>query len=151
MATALTRRRLDTEQLESYGIYDGDVCVGGLKHISGTGGAMLWQWSCGFYPGCDLRTQMSSGNEDTYDEAKAAFERAWEKLEPQITPAMRDEWLHQQAFTTWKYAMQKAGCRMPTQRPEGWSHCFCGARITIAGVSDHVRAVHMGTNRPHRT
>lgn len=138
----LTRRRLNTEHLEAYGIYDGDIRVGGLMRLSGTAGAMLWQWACGFYPGCDLKTQMSSGNKDTYDEAKAEFEKAWEKLRPQITPAMRDEWPQQQAFTAWKYAMHDSGCRMPTQSPDGRSKCFCGEEITTEGVPDHIRTCH---------
>lgn len=141
--TALIRRKLETENLESYGIFDGNVRVGGLTHISGTGGSMLWQWACGFYPGCDLRTQMSSGNKDTYDEAKAAFESAWDVLRPQITPKMRDEWLKHQALTTWKYAMWDAGCRMPTATTDGRSRCFCGAEIRVGDTDQHVYAAHM--------
>lgn len=139
----LVRRRLDTENPESWGIFDGDVKVGGLTKVNGTGGKDLWQWSCGFYPGCDKRTQQSGGNKDTFDEAKAAFQQAWDKLQPQITPEMRDEWLYQQAFTAWKYAMHEAGCRMPTQNTTGRSRCFCGAEITIEEMPEHVRAAHM--------
>lgn len=143
---ALTRRRLNSEHHESWGIFDGDVQVGRISEINGTEGRMLWQWSCGFYPGCDKPTQQSAGNKDTFEEAKAAFQQAWEKLQPQITPAMRTEWLEHHAFTSWKYAMRDAGCRMPTENTDGRSRCFCGTEITTAGVSEHIRGSHMGTN-----
>jgi hypothetical protein len=41
--------------------------------------------------------------------------------------------------------MWDAGCRMPTQLPEGRSRCFCGAEIDAAGASAHVYAAHMET------
>lgn len=140
----LTRRRLN-ERFESWGIFYDDVQVGGLTHQNGLGSSMHWQWSCGFYPGCDLRTQMSAGGEDLFDDAKAAFQKAWELLQPQITPAMLDEWRKDRAYTKWKYAMRDAGCQMPTQSSTGISGCFCGAEITIASVRDHVYSAHMGT------
>ena len=114
----LTRRRLNSEHHESWGIFDGDVQVGRTSEIHGTEGRMIWQWSCGFYPGCATH-QQSAGNQDSYDEAKAAFQAAWERLRPQITPEMRDEWRKQQAWTAWKYAMWDAKCRMPAQSTTG--------------------------------
>lgn len=137
----LTRRRDATEDLEQWSIWDGNVCVGVMRQVGSTGGKMIWQWSCG------LRglPREPSGSADTFNQAKEAFRKAWQEVEPQITPEMRTEWLEQQAHTAWKYAMHDAGCRLPTQSPDGWSHCFCGARITVAGVPDHIRAAHMGT------
>lgn len=148
--TSLKRRRRETENLESWGIFDGDVRVGGLTKVNGTGGKDLWQWSCDFYPGCE-KYQQSAGNRGTLEEAKAAFQAAWDQLQPQITPAMRGEWLYHQAFTAWKYAMQAAGCRMPTQNTDGRSRCFCGAGLTIADVLGHVRDDHhMENERPRK-
>ncbi|MCF2523898.1 hypothetical protein [Bradyrhizobium sp. G127] len=86
---------------------------------------------------------MSSGSHDTFVDGRAALQAAWEKLEPQITPAMRQEWLEYQAFTAWKCAMWDAGCRMPTQNTTGRSRCFCGAEITTDGVPEHIRELHM--------
>ena len=137
----LTRRRLN-ERFESWGIFYADVLVGGLSEIHGTEGKMIWQWSCGFYPGCTPR-QQSAGNADYFDEAKAAFHIAWDRLRPQITLAMIEEWRAHQAFTAWKYAMWDAGCQMPTQTTTGKSQCFCGSEITIAGVPAHVYAKHL--------
>jgi len=140
--TELTRRLLNNEHPESWGIFDGDVQVGGICAVRGTGGQMIWQWSCGFYPGCD-KSQQTAGNADTYHEAKAAFQAAWERLRPQITPAMRDEWRKQQAWTAWKYTMWDTKCRMPTQSTTGRARCFCGTEITTAGIPEHVYAAHM--------
>jgi hypothetical protein len=146
----LTRRLLRKHHHETWGIFDCDVGVGSISSGIGTNGKTIWQWSCGFYPGCDKRTQQTSGSCATYDEAKAAFQEAWEQLKPQITPEMRDEWLYEQAWTAWKYAMREAHCKMPTQNTDGRSRCFCGTEITTDSMPDHVRTAHMGTNPPSR-
>lgn len=143
----LTRRLFQENHYQRWDIFDGDVRVGTITEINGTEGQMLWQWSCGFYPGCDKRTQQTAGSCDTFDEAREEFQRAWERLEPEITPEMRGEWLEHQAFTAWKYAMHDAGCRMPTQSTTGRSRCFCGAEITTLGVDNHIRALHMAAFR----
>lgn len=133
----LTRRRDATENLEQWSIWDGDVRVGLMRHVNTTGSETAWQWSC--WGG-------ESGSADTFDQARAAFQRAWEQVAPTVTEEDRDAFRYQEAFTAWKYAMWDAGCRMPTQSPEGWSVCFCGTRITTNSVSDHIRAAHMGPN-----
>jgi hypothetical protein len=35
-----------------------------------------WRWDCGFYPGCEL-TEHRGGTTESFEEARAAFERAW--------------------------------------------------------------------------
>ena len=144
LMTELTRRRLH-KRFESWGIFYGDVQVGHISKMIGLGSSVIWQWSCGFY-GCETH-QQSSGNQDSFDEAKAAFAGAWNLLQPQITEAMLDEWRKHQAWTAWKYAMIDAGCRLPTQSTTGRARCFCGAEITIAGFTDHVYAEHMGAKQ----
>lgn len=143
----LTRRRDATENLEQWSIYDEGVLVGLMRKVGATDGKTAWQWSCGM---SELPHQ-PSGSAADFDEARAELQQAWDEIAHQVTPAMREEWLYHEAFTAWKYAMHDAGCQMPTQKPEGWSHCFCGARITTSGVPDHIRVAHMGTNRPPRT
>ena len=135
----LTRRRDDTEDLEQWSIWDGDVRVGVMRHVNATEGSMTWQGGC---------WGRETGNADTFDEARAEFQKAWDRVAPTITEADRDAFRFQEAHTAWKYAMWDAGCRMPTQSPDGWSHCFCGARITISGVTDHIRAAHMKPTPP---
>jgi hypothetical protein len=53
------------------------------------------------------------------------------------------EWREEQAFTAWKYRMWDTGHRLPTQSTDGRSTCFCGAGLTIASVTDHIRSAHM--------
>lgn len=138
----LTRRRDATENLEQWSIWDDNVRVGLMRQVGSTGGAVIWQWGC--WGG-------ATGSADTFDAARQAFQKAWECISPTITAEDRKAWLEQEAETAWKYAMHDAGCRMPTQSPDGWSHCFCGARITISGVMDHIRAAHMGTSKTQNT
>lgn len=59
----LTHRLLNNEHHQSWGIFGGDVQVGRISEINGTGGQMIWQWSCGFYPGCETH-QQTAGNAD---------------------------------------------------------------------------------------
>lgn len=125
---------METEHHEQWGVYDGDVRVGIMSKVNATDGHTTWQWSC---------WDQARGTGHTFDEVRDAFQKAWEKIGPTITPADRDSWLFGEAFTEWKYTMWAAGCRMAMQSPEGWSHCFCGARITTVGISEHVRAAHM--------
>jgi hypothetical protein len=49
----------------------------------------------------------------------------------------------QRAMTAWKYAMWDAGCKMPTQVPDGRAQCFCGAEIDMATMDGHICAAHM--------
>lgn len=146
----LTRRSLNTERFESWGIYKGDLQVGTISAGIGPNGDPIWRWSCGFYPGCDAG-QRCEGIQLTYAKAKAEFKKAWERLEPQITPAMADEWLKSEASTAWKYAMWEAGCKMPAQVPTGVSRCFCGAEITAETMPAHVYDKHMTTRNPYRS
>lgn len=138
----LTRRSLNTERFESWGIYRGDLQVGTISSGVGTHGDAIWRWSCGFYPGC-APGMLSEGNQPTYDQAKAEFQKAWERLEPQISPAMADAWFKSVAMTAWKYAMRDAQCPLPSQSEVGRSRCFCGAEITAESAPLHVYAEHM--------
>jgi hypothetical protein len=62
------------------------------------------------------------------------------------TEADFQAWRYQRNSTAWKYAMWDGGFKLPTQLPTRRSKCFCGADLTISGVTDHVRSadVHMG-------
>ena len=53
------------------------------------------------------------------------------------------EYRRHRASTAWKYAMWDAGCRLPTQNADGRARCFCGARIGIADMDQHIYAAHM--------
>ena len=87
--------------------------------------------------------ECTGGAASTLDEARAGFLRDWEVFLAKRTPADFDEWRYQRAHTAWKYAMQDAGCMMPTQMPDGRSRCFCGEVIDNKTAVDHIRACHM--------
>jgi hypothetical protein len=38
--------------------------------------------------------------------------------------------------------MWNRGFKLPTQLPTGRSRCFCGAELTVSGVTDQIRAAH---------
>ena len=40
-------------------------------------------------------------------------------------------------------AMWEAGCKLPTQMPDGRSRCLCGAEIDNKTAVDHICACHM--------
>jgi hypothetical protein len=138
----LTRRRYP-ERPDCWHVYYGDVQVGTLAIRTGNpADTDPWEWSCGFYPGCEPREHRNVTSE-SFDQARADFEAAWAILLPHRSEADFEAWRKQRAFTAWKYAMHDAGCRMPTQSTTGRSRCFCGTEIDIAGVDDHVYAAHM--------
>ena len=57
-------------------IYFGDVHVGTIARAAGNPNAEpQWQWRCGFYPGSEPGEQ-THGTADTFDQARAALERA---------------------------------------------------------------------------
>ncbi|WP_315729836.1 hypothetical protein [Bradyrhizobium sp. SZCCHNRI2010] len=141
----LTRRRdKDPHRPGGWFIWYGDVRVG---HIGTQAGVPLnlpqWAWSCGFYPGCDPR-QQSNGTAGTFEEARAGFEVAWNRLLPTLTEAHFELWRHDRDWTAWKNRMWDASCRLPTQNTNGISRCFCGAEITNSTIGRHIRETHRG-------
>jgi hypothetical protein len=139
----LTRRRDHDAPDECWHVYYGDVRVGTIaKRVGIPHDEDPWGWSCGFYPGCHAGEQ-TDGAAATFDLARADFEEAWRVFLANRTEADFQEWREAQAFTAWKYRMWDTHQRLPTQLTSGRSTCFCGAALTIASVSDHVRSAHM--------
>ena len=100
-----------------------------------------WEWICGFYPG-SRPGEIQSGTSAAFDQARAKFAKAWKIFFANRTVADFQAWRDQRVSTAWKYAMWDGGYKLPTQLPSGRSKCFCGAALTISGVTDHVRAAH---------
>jgi hypothetical protein len=42
--------------------------------------------------------------------------------------------------------MWDAGCKLPTQTADGRARCFCGAKIDITSMDQHIYAAHMEPN-----
>jgi len=137
-------RRLSSEPQDCWRVFYGDVCVGTIGLRTGVPvGVDQWEWGCGFYPSTDPG-EGRSGTVTTFEAARAGFEAAWRIFLPTRTEADFQAWREQRDRTAWKYAMWDAGMKMPTQRPDGKSRCFCGAEIDIRGTDQHVREAHQG-------
>jgi hypothetical protein len=91
-------RRLDPDRADAWRVYFGDVRVGMIGRAAGNPNAAdCWNWSLGFYPGCEPG-EHRHGTAPTFEAARAAFEAAW-----------RD----QQRWTAEKYRRFDRGERMP--------------------------------------
>jgi hypothetical protein len=141
--TALTRRRnndpIVTAGLSSMAMFRSARSPRAPACRSNPSG---WNWLYGFYPGIEPG-QQRGGSAASYERARAAFERAWRQLLPQLTPESFEVHRRQLAFEHWKHRMWKEGFKTPTQLASGRSECFCGAAIDIASTEQHVYEHHM--------
>jgi len=127
MATELTRRSDKGPHREGWFVYFGDVRVG---HIGLRTGVPLsepqWGWTCGFYPGCDPG-QHTNGTGDTFEEARAEFEEAWNRLRQTRTEAHFELYRRDRDWHAWKYRMQDERLPMPAQHKNLRARCFGAA------------------------
>jgi hypothetical protein len=126
----LTRRRYP-ERPDCWHVYYGDVHVGTIARLSGVPvDEDQWGWDCGFYPGTKPH-QHRGGTAATFDQARADFEKAWDRLLPTLTEEDFDRWRHARDWTARKYAMWKAGEKMPSQKPNTLMRCPCGETLIV--------------------
>ncbi|WBL75580.1 hypothetical protein I3J27_21340 [Bradyrhizobium xenonodulans] len=141
--SALTRRRSDNPQQETWHVYFGDVHVGTIGMRAGVPTtADQWAWSVGFYPGTEPGAHRF-GSAASFEAAATAFKAAWDRLRPTLTEDSFEAWRRSRDFHAWKYRMWSTGRRLPTQNRDGWSTCFCGDRIPIASEA-HIYTAHRG-------
>ena len=77
---ALTRRRSDNPHREVWHVYFGDVQVGSIGQRAGVPvGVHQWEWSCGFFHGCD-HWEHSDGTTLDFFTARREFEAAGRDL-----------------------------------------------------------------------
>jgi hypothetical protein len=139
---ALTRRRYPG-RLDCRHVYYGDVHVGTIAvRVGCPHDEDPWEWRCGFYPG-SRPGEIQAGTAEIFAAARANFEAVWRVFLAGRTEADFQAWRHQRDATAWKYRMRDTNHRLPTQATNGTSVCFCGAELTIASVTDHIRAAHM--------
>lgn len=143
--TQLTRRPdNDPHKAGGWFVYFGDVRVGHIGKRTGVPThAPQWGWSCGFFPGCDPG-QQTHGTGETFEEAKADFEKAWQQLSATRTEVHFELWRQSRDFHAWKDRMHDERVPMPTQTRNDRARCFCGAEITTASIPKHVQAAHRG-------
>lgn len=104
----LTRRR-DPDHKDSWHVYCADIHAGTIARAAGTPNALVqWKWSAGFYPG-SRPGEIETGTANTFEEARAAFEKAWLAFASTRTEADYQEWRDQQEWTAKKYAARDAG------------------------------------------
>jgi hypothetical protein len=106
--TDRTRRRDPNRDLETWLIFYGDVHVGTIgRAVGNPGAAPRWNWSCGFCPGSNPGEQMR-GSAEMFEQARAAFRRAWSIFRANRTEADFQAWRDQRDWTARKYAMWEA-------------------------------------------
>jgi hypothetical protein len=149
--TELTRRRDPDRQRETWLIFYGDVHVGTIGLAVGNPGAVpRWTWHCGFYPGSNPGEQMY-GSEESFEDARVAFERTWASFLARRTEADFQAWRDQRDWTARKYAMWERGEKLPPQRPSPLMRCPCGQQfdshrlehnlIHVPHITEHQREV----------
>jgi hypothetical protein len=75
---ALTRRRDPDARQETWLIHCCDLRIGTIaERVGNPPGSSHWQWSCGFYPGSHPR-ECTGGTATSFEEARRAFEVAWQ-------------------------------------------------------------------------
>jgi hypothetical protein len=140
----LTRRPDNDPHREGWFVYFGDVRIGHIGRRTGVPThAPQWGWTCGFYPGCDPG-QQTHGTGETFEDARAEFEKAWHKLAATRTEAHYELWRQSRDFHAWKDRMHEESRPLPTQTRGAPSRCFCGEFLTTASVDQHVRTAHRG-------
>jgi hypothetical protein len=71
-----------------------------------------WQWSAGFYPG-SRPGEIRTGTADSFEAARAAFDKAWHRFAAIRTEADVAEWREQRDWTARKYPARDAGQPCP--------------------------------------
>ena len=104
--------------------------------------AEQWGWRCGFLPASE-RGACAEGTATDFDQARSAFEAAWNRVLPLCTATDFAKYRRQRAWNSWKQTMWDKGCKLPTQTPAGRAQCFCGAAIEIRTMATHVYTEHM--------
>jgi hypothetical protein len=94
-------------------VYCDDIHAGTIAKAAGTPNAIEQQkWSAGFYPGSGPG-EIKQGSANTFEEARAAFEKAWLAFASTRTEADFNEWREQQEWTARKYAARDRGQPVP--------------------------------------
>lgn len=81
----LTRKLTWGEREQDWLIKYGDISVGRITRHQGTA-KVMWRWVVGFYPGAHPRDNLT-GMEDGFEDARAAWQEAWERYLPNRTEA----------------------------------------------------------------
>jgi hypothetical protein len=140
----LTRRRYP-QRPDCWHIYYGDVHAGTIaRRVGNPFDTAPWEWACGFYRGSHPG-EHQCGTAVSFDEARAAFEKAWRVFLSKRAEADFQAWRDQRDWTARKYAMWECGEKLPSQQPSSTMRCACG------DVFDSHRLEHTLIHVPHIT
>jgi hypothetical protein len=125
----LTRRRSHDSHREIWLVSYGDIPVGTIGKRAGVPADLdQWGWTCGFYPGVEPR-QHRHGSAPTFEEARAAFEEAWNFSLPTLSEAGEaafDEWRSERDFRAKIREKRARGEKPDTEIPSSMMRCVCG-------------------------
>lgn len=108
-------RRPDPHRKDCWLVYFGDIHCGTIARAAGTPNAVAqWKWAAGFYPG-SRPGEIKFGSADTFDQARAAFEKAWQVFASSRTEADYQDWRDQRDWTARKYAARERGQSVPVR------------------------------------
>jgi hypothetical protein len=108
----LIRRRDPEAREECWPIYYDDVLAGAIAIRTGNPhDTEPWEWRCGFYPG-SRPGECSSGTSESFEQARADFEAAWQVFLSKRTESDFQAWREQHDWTERKYALWDAGKRL---------------------------------------
>jgi hypothetical protein len=97
----LSRRRSRDSRQDVWHVFYGDMHVGTVGERAGVPlHSDPWEWSSGFYPGVVPR-DYKRGTARTFELARAAFEAAWHRLEPQLSEEDFETYRRGRAFRAW--------------------------------------------------
>lgn len=107
------RRRPDPHRPDSWLIMCGDIHAGTIAKSVGRPDAQNeWTWRAGFYPGSKAG-EIKTGNAASFDEAKAAFEKAWLTFASTRTQVDFTAYRDHVEWTARKYAARASGQFVP--------------------------------------
>jgi hypothetical protein len=136
--TKLTRRR-DPDRADCWHIYCADIHAGTIAKAVGMPNAVNhWNWSAGFYPG-SKPGEIKSGSADTFESARAAFEKAWQRFAATRTEADYQARRNQRDWTARKYSVRDQGQPVPAKGRD-----YLARSTVSAGAPRLARAIGIG-------
>ena len=124
--SSLTRRRSHDSRREVWLVFYGDIPVGTIGERAGVPADLdQWGWTCGFYPGVEP-SQHRDGTDPTFEDSRAGFEVAWNRLLPTLTEAAFVEWRSDRDFRARIREKRARGEKLDTEIPSSLIRRVCG-------------------------
>lgn len=113
-------------------------------------GVAQWQWSCGFYPGCDPGEHINGVAADFFT-ARREFEIAWRELSAVKIEADYQAWRDDRDMKADIRAKHARGERLDGEIPNSMMRCPCGIRFDSHVLAENlIHLPHINTARAER-